>query len=80
MIDALRQRFGLSRCEAELLAGFIRVRFLHSRDTNDFGNLFRVRRNHIHKKLGREVIENQWGEGYLMNEVNRDWLKQEAGL
>lgn len=80
MIDALRQRFGLSRCEAELLARFIRVRFLHSRDTNDFGNLFRVRRNHIHKKLSRIVIMNEWGEGYLMNEVNRDWLKREAGI
>lgn len=78
MIDALRQRFGLSRCEAELLAWFIKRGGLQHHAHNDFGNLFRVRRNHIHKKLGRVVIMNEWGEGYLMNEVNRDWLKREA--
>ena len=78
MIDALRQRFGLSPCEAALLERFINRGGLHHRDVNEFGNLFRVRRNHIHKKLGRVVIMNEWGEGYLMNEVNRDWLKREA--
>lgn len=80
MIDALRQRFGLSPREAELLAWFIKRGGLQHHAHNDFGNLFRVRRNHIHRKLGREVIENQWGEGYCLPDMHRDWLKRECGL
>lgn len=80
MIDALRNRFKLSPMEAEMLARFIARPGLHHKAHNSFNNLFCVRKNRIHRKLGREVIKNQWGEGYYLDDDDRAWLKQECGL
>lgn len=80
MIDALRNRFKLSPMEAEMLERFIARPGLHPNAETGMVNLMRVRRNHIHKRLGREVIKNQWGEGYYLDDDDRAWLKQECGL